>query len=84
MTLAEILEQAKKLSAEEQALLLEQLRAWRSEPVATPKTGAEIVAMLQAMDAPIDLVDPDIEDPVEWLKAQRRKRQARHKLDRDT
>jgi hypothetical protein len=29
--------------------------------------------MLQAMD-PIEFVDPHIEDPVEWVKAQRQKR----------
>ncbi len=36
------------------------------------KTGAEIVAMLMTMD-PEPLVDPEITDPVEWVKAQRRK-----------
>jgi hypothetical protein len=39
----------------------------------TPKTGAEIVAMLQTME-PIEFADPHLEDPVEWTKAQRRKR----------
>jgi hypothetical protein len=27
------------------------------------------------MDGPVEFVDPHIEDPVEWVKAQRRKRQ---------
>src|SRR5258708_17540675 len=36
-----------------------------------PKTGAEIAAMLDKME-PIELVDPEITDPVEWLQAQRR------------
>ncbi len=38
----------------------------------TPKTGAEIAVMLMEMD-PIELVDPEIEDPVEWVKVQRQK-----------
>ncbi len=37
-----------------------------------PKSGAEIAAMLQQME-PIDLVDPEITDPIEWLEIQRRK-----------
>lgn len=36
------------------------------------KTGAEIAAMLMEME-PIEFVDPEIEDPVEWVKAQRQK-----------
>lgn len=36
------------------------------------KTGAEIGAMLEQME-PIEFVDPEITDPVEWVKAQRRK-----------
>jgi len=37
------------------------------------KTAAEIAAILEAME-PIEFVDPHIEDPVAWVKAQRRKR----------
>ena len=40
----------------------------------TLSTGAEIVAYLNAMDGPIELVDLHIEDPVEWVKAQRHHR----------
>jgi uncharacterized protein (DUF433 family) len=40
--------------------------------VTTPKTGAEIAAMLDEME-PSEMVDPEITDPVEWIKAQRRK-----------
>lgn len=43
------------------------------ESLPQAKTGAEIVAMLETME-PIEFVDPEIEDPVEWVKAQRRKR----------
>ena len=37
-----------------------------------PKTGAEIAAMLAQMP-PIEFVDPEITDPVEWVQTQRRK-----------
>jgi len=41
-----------------------------------PRPGAEIAAMLRQM-APIELVDPEITDPVEWVKHQRRKQAER-------
>lgn len=75
MTIAEILDQAKALSPQERKelakLLIDTLEP--SESPTFPKTGAEIVAMLEAME-PIEFVDAAIEDPVEWIKAQRRKR----------
>jgi hypothetical protein len=43
-----------------------------------PMTGAEIAAMLEQME-PIELVDPEITDPVEWVQAQRRKDASRLK-----
>jgi hypothetical protein len=76
MTVAEILEQTNTLSAQERKelakLLIDTLDA--VELVTQAKTGAEIVAMLETMQ-PVEFVDPDIEDPVEWVKTQRRKRQ---------
>jgi hypothetical protein len=36
------------------------------------KTGTEIAAMLEKME-PIEFVSSHIEDPVEWVKAQRHK-----------
>ena len=80
MTVSEILEQAKALSREEREALIDQLMAMQ-EPVkkGQPKTGAEIVAMIEAMEGPIEFVDPEIEDPVEWVKAQRRKRREKRK-----
>ena len=77
MTVDEILEQVKTLSIQERDELVHRLLEMREttdSQVSSPKTGAEIVAMLSDQD-PIDLVDADIEDPVEWVKAQRRKRQ---------
>jgi hypothetical protein len=77
MTITEILEQAKKLTREEREELARQLLTMPDElePSRRAKTGAEIVALLEAMDGPVEFVDPHIEDPVEWVKAQRRKRQ---------
>lgn len=76
MTIIAILDQAKSLPTHERKelvkLLIDTLAT--GEPVVSQaKTGAEIVAMLEAMD-PIEFVAPEIEDPVEWVKAQRRKR----------
>ena len=75
MTVADILEQAKQLELDELDELAEQildLRIHRRQQTHTPKTGAELVERLKKM-GPIDLVDPHIEDPVEWVKAQRQK-----------
>jgi hypothetical protein len=84
MTVAELLEQAKALSVEERKelakLLIDTLGV--HQPTTQAKTGAEIVAMLEAME-PVEFVDPDIEDPVEWVKAQRRKRHDQLKPYRD-
>lgn len=48
----------------------------------SPKTGAEIAAMLEAME-PIEFVDNHIEDPVEWLEVQRQKEADRLKNYQD-
>ncbi len=81
MTIAEILDQAKTLSLQERKelakLLIDTLDT--NEPALLPKTGAEIVAMLKAMQ-PIEFVDAIIEDPVEWVKTQCRKRTEQLKL----
>ncbi len=84
MTVAEILDQAKTLSPQERKelakLLIDTLDT--GESTSQPKTGAEIVAILEAME-PIEFVDPEIEDPVEWVKAQRHKRAEQLKPYRD-
>lgn len=82
MTVDDILEQVKTLSWQERDELVGRLLAMHDTTgtqTSKPKTGAEIVAMLEAMDEPIELVDSHIEDPVEWVKAQRRKRQEKLK-----
>jgi hypothetical protein len=83
MTITDILEQVKTLSPQERDELVHQLLAMRDNtPVqaAKLKTGAEIVAMLEEM-GPIDLIYPDIEDPVEWVKQIRRDQAQKRDLD---
>ena len=74
-TLEEALALALKLAPQERKeltkLLIDTLDI--NQPINQAKTGAEIVAMLETMK-PIEFVDPEIEDPVEWVKTQRRKR----------
>lgn len=81
MTISAILEQVKALSPQERKELAKMLIDMMDVPQQEhhPKTGADIVAMLESLDAPIELVDPHIDDPVEWVKAQRRKRQEKLK-----
>lgn len=75
MTITELLAQAKSLSPQDRKelakLLIDTLDV--SETDSRPKTGAQIVEMLQAIE-PIEFVDSHIEDPVEWVNTQRRKR----------
>lgn len=84
MSVIEIFEQAKALNPQERKelakLLIDTLDA--GEATTQARTGAEIVAMLEAME-PIEFVDPHIEDPVEWVKAQRQKRRDKLKLYRN-
>ena len=87
--LQEALSLALRLNPKERLQLVEQVVSSVEDELATdypptpqPKTGAEIVAMLEQMD-PIEFVDPDIEDPVEWVKAQRQKEADRLKPYRD-
>ena len=78
MALMDVWQQAKGLPVQERKelmkMLLDTLPA--DSPVSQPKTGADVVALLATMD-PIVFVDEEIEDPVEWVKAQRRKEAAR-------
>lgn len=80
MMVAEILEQVKVLSPQERkelkTLLIDTLDAPEVQPHSA-KTGAEIVAMLEALDEPIELVHPEIEDPLEWVKTIRREERQR-------
>lgn len=80
-TLTEILEHAKQLPDDALDKLIHDLldiQLQRFQSTHKPKTGAELVAILKKM-GPIDLVDPHIQDPVEWMKAQRKKESDRLK-----
>lgn len=76
MTIAEILEQAQTLSAHDRKelvkLLVDSLEFPQLETPSRAKTGVEIAALISQM-SPIEFVDPEIDDPVEWVAAQRRK-----------
>ncbi len=81
MSIDTILEQARQLNHQERKELAKRLIDLLDAPQEPrpPKTGAEIAAILEAMEGPIEFVDPHIEDPVEWVKEQRRKQQERLK-----
>jgi hypothetical protein len=80
MSVAEIFQQAKLLSVQQRKelakILIDTLDGEDAGGAAsqhsTVKTGAEIAAMLEAME-PVEFVDNDIDDPVEWVKRQRQK-----------
>jgi hypothetical protein len=74
MSVEEILEQAKALSDHERRELVKRLvdSFSVSQPDTSVLSGSEIVALLRDME-PIAFVDPEIDDPVAWVKAQRRK-----------
>jgi len=83
MTVSEILEQAKALSREEREELVKLLvdtldveTAPDDEP--TEHWGKSLNKLLDEI-GPIEMKYPEIEDPVEWVKAQRRKRREKRK-----
>lgn len=73
MTIADILEQVKKLTSQERAELVEQLRAMQdaSQPAeavqAEEHWGRSLNQLLDEI-GPIEMKYPEIEDPVEWVK----------------
>jgi hypothetical protein len=74
MTVDDVFKEAQKLSPAERQELIQRLRnSLKEVDEKRPKTGAEIAAWLRKTP-PVDLVDSHIEDPVEWVKAQRDKR----------
>jgi hypothetical protein len=82
MTLAEILEQAKTLSPQERKelakLLIDTLDTPSQPEAAEPEAhwGQTLLRLLDEV-GPIDLIYPEIEDPVEWVKQIRRDQQQR-------
>ena len=84
MTVIELLQQAKALSAQERKELvvklvetLDVVEASTEQPV-EEHWGRQMIALMDSME-PIEFADPEITDPVEWVKAQRRKGQERLK-----
>ena len=79
MSVTEIIEQVKALSQSERKevakAVIDLLDAPQAEPPqeSTTHWGKNLVQMLEEM-GPVELVDSHIEDPVEWVKAQRQKR----------
>lgn len=83
MTVAEILEQAKALSADERKeltkLLIDTLDVVEEPKTAGPEEhwGKSLIQLLDEI-GPIEMLYPEIEDPVEWVKhlraEQRRRR----------
>ncbi|MEO8396940.1 MAG: hypothetical protein ABI700_28350 [Chloroflexota bacterium] len=77
MTVTEILKQAQTLSPQERKelvkFLVDSLDA-SAQPQDEPQEhwGQSLVRLLDEL-GPIELVDPEITDPVEWVKEQRRK-----------
>jgi hypothetical protein len=73
MTLADIVAQAKALSVQERKELVKELIDTFDEPTASPESskpyhwGENLIRLLDEL-GPIDLVYPEIEDPVEWVK----------------
>lgn len=79
ITVTEILEQARALTAQERkelvVKLVETLDVCDPPAAAQPAEehwGRKVNALLDSL-GPIEFVDPEITDPVEWVKAQRRK-----------
>lgn len=73
MTVDEILEQVKTLSAQERLELIERITTLTDESQQAEKTEAEEHwgrSLNRLMDeiGPIELIYPEIEDPVEWVK----------------
>lgn len=83
MTVSEIFEQAKTLSQEERKELAKMLiDSLNAEPVPADEGEPEVhwgQNLLRLLDeiGPIDLIYPEIEDPVEWVKQIRRDQRQR-------
>jgi len=83
MTVAEVLEQAKKLSVEERKELAKRLIDIIDEPQPTPTADEPTEhwgkALNQLLDkiGPIEMLYPEIEDPVKWVEHLREEKRRR-------
>ena len=77
MTVTEIMKQAQALSPQERKelvkLLVDSLEVGKPPSNASGEHWGQSLNRLLDELGPIDLVDGEIEDPVEWVKTQRRK-----------
>ncbi len=83
MTVAEVLKQANALTPAERKelviMLVETLDVAQPENSEQPAHwGQALNALLDTLE-PVEFVDPEITDPVEWVKAQREK-ERKHRL----
>jgi len=77
MTVTEIMKQAQKLSPQERKelvlLLVDSLDVEKPDPDAVDEHwGQSLVRLLNEL-GPIEMANPEITDPVEWVQEQRRK-----------
>lgn len=85
MTLDEILEQVKKLSPEEVKELVKRLVDMMAVTTVSPTPeptvhwGENLLRLLDEI-GPIDMIHPEIEDPIEWVK-RIREEQRQKRLD---
>ena len=75
MTVSDIVEQARALTPQERIELVKHLIDLLDTGNTAPqgKTGTEIANLLAQME-PVEFVDSHLEDPIQWVKAQRQKR----------
>ncbi len=82
MTVAEVLEQVKKLSVEERKELAKRLIDIIDEPPTPPDSeptehwGKALNQLLDEI-GPIEMLYPEIEDPVEWVEHLRKEKRRR-------
>lgn len=79
MTLVEILEQVKSLNQHDRKELVKYVIDTLDEPAPKPPVdpnfhwGQNLLRLLDELE-PIELIHPEIEDPVEWVKQIRREK----------
>lgn len=76
MTVLEIMKQAEALSPQERKelvkLLVDSLEVVRSNPAQNQEHWGQSLLRLLDELGPIEMANPEIEDPVEWVREQRR------------
>jgi hypothetical protein len=83
--LAEVVALALKLAPKERLQLIEQVAASVERENGTPPSsnehwGQNLLRLLDEME-PVELIHPEIEDPVEWVKQIRREQEQKRNID---